>query len=88
MREKGKWQEDIFSFIRCDGPTSSCNFSIVFLGLVTLDEMKAKREDLVREHEKMLAAQVNQDQKEKYVMSWSRFSCPLKIYAGLKYGLI
>jgi hypothetical protein len=33
--------------------------------LVTLDEMKAKREDLVREHEKKLAAQLKQDKKDK-----------------------
>jgi hypothetical protein len=35
------------------------------VGLVTLDEMKARREDLVREHEKKLAAQMKQDQKDK-----------------------
>ena len=34
---------------------------VFFLGLVTLDEMKAKREDLVREHEKQLAAQLKSD---------------------------
>ena len=33
-------------------------------GLVTLDEMKAKREDLVREHEKQLAAKLKSDEAE------------------------
>jgi len=31
---------------------------------VTLDEMKAKREDLVREHEKQLAAKLKSDEAE------------------------
>lgn len=35
------------------------------IGLVTLDEMKAKREDLVREHEKQLAAQLKSDGESK-----------------------
>lgn len=35
-----------------------------FKGLVTLDEMKAKREDLVREHEKQLAAKLKSDEAE------------------------
>lgn len=34
------------------------------IGLVTLDEMKAKREDLVREHEKQLAAQLKSEDSE------------------------
>ncbi|XP_048579296.1 protein FAM50A [Nematostella vectensis] len=34
------------------------------IGLVTLDEMKAKREVLVREHEKLLAAQLKGDEEE------------------------
>lgn len=32
--------------------------------MVTLDEMKAKREDLVREHEKQLAAKLKSDEAE------------------------
>ena len=35
-----------------------------YKGLVTLDEMKAKREDLVREHEKQLAAKLKSDEAE------------------------
>ena len=38
------------------------------VGLVTLNEMKARREDLVREHEKKLAAQLKQDKKDKYLL--------------------
>lgn len=34
------------------------------IGLVTLDEMKAKREDLVREHEKQLAAKLKSEEPE------------------------
>ncbi|CAH3022004.1 unnamed protein product, partial [Porites evermanni] len=34
------------------------------IGLVTLDEMKAKREDLVREHEKQLAAKLKSEELE------------------------
>ncbi|XP_078343144.1 protein FAM50A-like isoform X2 [Oculina patagonica] len=34
------------------------------IGLVTLDEMKARREDLVREHEKQLAAKLKSDEGE------------------------
>lgn len=34
------------------------------IGLVTLDEMKAKREDLVREHEKHLAAKLKSEEPE------------------------
>ncbi|CAH3156328.1 unnamed protein product, partial [Porites lobata] len=34
------------------------------IGLVTLDEMKAKREDLVREHEKQLAAKLKSEETE------------------------
>ncbi|KAM7432947.1 Protein fam50a [Porites harrisoni] len=34
------------------------------IGLVTLDEMKAKREDLVREHEKQLAAKLKSEESE------------------------
>ena len=36
-----------------------------YKGLVTLDEMKAKREDLVREHEKQLAAKLKSDEAER-----------------------
>jgi len=37
---------------------------LLLLGLVTLDEMKAKREDLVREHEKQLAAKLKSEELE------------------------
>ena len=37
---------------------------LLLLGLVTLDEMKAKREDLVREHEKQLAAKLKSEEPE------------------------
>lgn len=37
---------------------------LCYKGLVTLDEMKAKREDLVREHEKQLAAKLKSDEAE------------------------
>ena len=37
---------------------------LLLLGLVTLDEMKAKREDLVREHEKQLAAKLKSEETE------------------------
>ena len=39
-------------------------FIVLLLGLVTLDEMKAKREDLVREHEKQLAAKLKSEEPE------------------------
>ena len=47
--------------------TTKASFTVRFfcLGLVTLNEMKAKREDLVREHEKKLAAQLKQNEKDK-----------------------
>ena len=38
--------------------------TLLLLGLVTLDEMKAKREDLVREHEKQLAAKLKSEEPE------------------------
>ena len=41
---------------------------VVPKGLVTLDEMKAKREVLVREHEKQLAAQLKSDEAEGSVL--------------------
>ena len=39
-------------------------YYVSYKGLVTLDEMKAKREDLVREHEKQLAAKLKSDEAE------------------------
>ena len=38
-----------------------------FQGLVTLDQMRAKQEDLVREHEKQLAAKLKSDETERFV---------------------
>ena len=40
---------------------------VFFAGLVTLDEMKARREDLVREHEKQLAAQIRASEEKRLV---------------------
>lgn len=39
-------------------------FVVFIKGLVTLDEMKAKRDTLVREHEKHLAAKLKSDEQE------------------------
>ena len=43
---------------------------LLLLGLVTLDEMKAKREDLVREHEKQLAAKLKSEELEGYLRNY------------------
>ncbi|XP_046839521.1 protein FAM50A-A-like isoform X2 [Xenia sp. Carnegie-2017] len=54
------------------------------IGLVTLDEMKAKREDLVREHEKKLAAQLKQDEKDKKMKKKKKLE---KISSGLSFDI-
>ena len=42
-----------------------CECLALVTGLVTLDEMKARREDLVREHEKQLAAQLKASEEKR-----------------------
>ena len=44
-----------------------CLFFVFLTGLVTLDQMRAKQEDLVREHEKQLAAKLKSDETERLV---------------------
>ena len=53
----GCYPETLFS---CTIAAQLCLF--FYKGLVTLDEMKAKREVLVREHEKQLAAKLKSDE--------------------------
>ncbi|XP_068758513.1 protein FAM50A-like [Montipora capricornis] len=55
------------------------------IGLVTLDEMKAKREDLVREHEKQLAAQLKSDEAEGESKKKKQKKQKAKMSSGLSF---
>lgn len=57
------------------------------IGLVTLDEMKAKREDLVREHEKQLAAQLKSDEAEGESKKKKQKKQKAKMSSGLSFNV-
>ncbi|KAK3728745.1 hypothetical protein QZH41_012097, partial [Actinostola sp. cb2023] len=57
------------------------------IGLVTLDEMKAKRDILVREHEKQLAAKLKTDEQESKKSKRDKKREKQKQAAALSFGL-
>lgn len=57
------------------------------IGLVTLDQMRAKQEDLVREHEKQLAAKLKSDETESESSKKKHKKLKLKQTSALSFNL-
>lgn len=57
------------------------------IGLVTLDQMRAKQEDLVREHEKQLAAKIKSDETESESSKKKQKKIKLKQTSALSFNL-
>ncbi|CAH3153659.1 unnamed protein product, partial [Pocillopora meandrina] len=57
------------------------------IGLVTLDQMRAKQEDLVREHEKQLAAKLKSDETESESSKKKQKKIKLKQTSALSFNL-